>query len=340
MALAQSERQIPIRRSSMSSFLLLGALLLLALAVSLLVGRYPIPMLGSPETANEDLAWRLVFNLRLPRILSAFLTGMVLSASGAVLQMIFRNPLVDSGFLGVSPGAAFGASLAIIYLGGSVFAVQASAAIFAFSGLAAAYLLAKNIKIGDWVLRLVLAGIAVSAIFSAGTGMLKYMADPLRQLPEITFWLMGGLWAITWPDVVHILPVVIPGTAIMYLMRWRLNLLSLRDETAFSLGVSASRERVVILLAAVVATAVVVAKAGIVGWVGLIVPHIARRLVGSEAQVSLPASMLIGGIFVLLCDDIARAMLSGEIPLGILTSFIGAVLFIGLLMRGSLALRR
>ena len=185
-----------------------------------------------------------------------------------------------------------------------------------------------------------LSGIAVSAIYSAGTGVLKYMADPLKQLPDITFWLLGGLWGITWPDIVQILPVVVVSMVIIYLMRWRLNLLSMRDETAFSLGVTAGRERLVLLVAAVAATAAVVSKAGLVGWVGLIMPHIARRLVGSDAQRTLPAAMILGGLFVLLGDDLARTVLSGEIPLGIITSFFGAAIFVGLLMRGKLRSRR
>jgi len=252
--------------------------------------------------------------------------------------MIFRNPLVDSGFLGVSQGAAFGASLAIVFLGGTAVAVQGSAAVFAFLGLAASYILARRIRLGDWVLRLVMAGIAVSALYSAATGGIKYLADPNRHLPDIIFWMLGGLWAITWKDVLQILPVIVPCLVVLYLLRWRLNLLSLRDETAFSLGVAPGRERLILLVAAVASTAAAVSKAGQIAWVGLIVPHIARRIVGSDSQRALPASMLLGGVFVLLCDDLARTALAGEIPLGILTSFIGTALFLVLLLRRKLEL--
>ena len=312
----------------------LACVLVVLMVASLLMGRYPGPYFTSlQDLRDNELAQRLVLNLRLPRILAAVLVGMVLSASGAVFQMIFRNPLVDSGFLGVSAGASFGASLAIVALGGQAWKVQSAAAVFGMLGLAASYLLGQRIRYGDWVLRLVLAGIAVSALYSSGTSVLKYLADPLRQLPDITFWLLGGLWGITWPDVLQVLPVVVPCLVVIYLMRWRLNLLSMRDETAFSLGVSAGRERLVLLVAAVAATAAVVSKAGQVGWVGLIVPHIARRLVGADAQRTLPGAMLLGSFFVLLCDDLARVALPGEIPLGILTSFAGAAFFLGLLMR-------
>jgi iron complex transport system permease protein len=315
---------------------LLGAVLL-CLTGSVLLGRYPGPFLTPLSAIRDDrLALDLILNLRLPRIAAAFLFGMVLSASGAVFQMIFRNPLVDSGFLGVSQGAAFGASLAIVFGGGAAWAVQGSAAGFAVLGLAASYTLARRIRLGDWVLRLVLAGIAVSALFSSATGAIKYVADPNRHLPDITFWMLGGLWGITWKDVVQVLPVIVPCLLVLYGLRWRLNILSLRDETAFSLGVAPGRERLILLIAAVASTAAAVSKAGQIAWVGLIVPHIARRIVGSDAQRALPASMLIGSVFILLCDDLARTALPGEIPLGILTSFFGTILFLVLLLKRKL----
>ena len=319
---------------------IIAAAVVFVLVLSAFIGRYPRPGLTSvSDLLENELARTLVLHLRLPRILAAFLLGAVLSAAGAVFQMIFRNPLVDSGFLGVSSGAAFGASLGIVYFGGSALGVQSAAAAFAFIGLAASYLIARRIRWGDWVFRLVLAGISIGALYSAGTGILKYLADPQKQLPDITFWLLGGLWAITWPDLLQVLPVAVVGLVIMILMRWRLNLLAMRDETAFSLGITPGRERIVLLAAAVAATAVLVSKAGQITWVGLIVPHIARRIVGSDAQRMLPASILIGGIFVLVCDDLARAVLSGEIPLGILTSLFGTAIFIVLLSTRRLRLK-
>ena len=321
-------------------WLAIAALVFAVLAISLLLGRFPRPYISTPsELAGSSLGWKIFVSLRLPRVLAAFLLGLSLAAAGTVFQMIFRNPLVDSGFLGVSQGAAFGASLAIIFVGGTPWAVQSFAAAFAFLGLGASYFLARRIRLGDWVLRLVLAGIAVAALFSAGTGALKYVADPQRQLPDITFWLLGGLWGITWPDVFQILPLVAACLIVMFLMRWRLNILSMRDETAFSLGVAPGRERLILLFAATAATAAVVSKAGQIGWVGLIVPHIARRVVGSDAKRTLPAAMLLGGVFVLVCDDLARTALSGEIPLGILTSFFGTIIFLVLLMKRGLGTR-
>jgi len=316
-------------------------LLLLTILLSLLLGRYPGPYFTPLATLRENaLARTVVLNLRLPRILAAVFLGATLAAAGTTFQLIFRNPLVDAGFLGVSQGAAFGASLAIVFLGGTAAAVQGSAAAFAFVGLAASYLMAQRLRLGDWVLRLVMAGIGVSAFYAAGTGVIKYLADPLKQLPDITFWLLGGLWAITWRDILHILPVVAPALIIIYLMRWRLNLLALQDTTAFALGAVPGRERLVMLIAATAATAAVVSKAGQIGWVGLIVPHIARRVLGADAQLTVPGGMFIGALFVLGCDNLARTVLSGEIPLGILTSLIGALVFFSLLLRNDLELKK
>lgn len=301
------------------------------------LGRYPKPgFISIDQIRTDSLAQKLVLNLRIPRILTALLLGASLAAAGGVFQMIFSNPLVDPGFLGVSQGASFGAAFSIIFFGGSAWLIQGSAAFFACVGLALSYLLARRVRYGGWVLRLVLAGIAVSALFSSGLGILKYMADPLSQLPEITFWLLGGLWGITWSQLLTILPIVLIGLFIIYRMRWRLNVLSLSDETAFSLGVAPGRERTLLLIASVLATSAVISVAGMVSWVGLIMPHIARRIFGADSRYMIPASMLIGAIFTILCDDLARVLLAGEIPLGILTSLIGAAIFVYLMVKQKL----
>ncbi len=313
--------------------LILAAGLLAAAGLSLLLGRYPAPGLISwSQLTSDNLAARLVFGLRLPRLLTALLLGVTLSAAGMVFQLLFTNPLVEPGFLGVSQGAAFGAAFAILFLGHSMIVLQSSATFFALAGLGFSYLLARRLRYGGWILRLVLAGIAVSALFSAGLGLLKYLADPLSQLPEITYWLLGGLAGITWTRFLSVLPVVLPGLAIIYLYRWRLNLLALNDETSFALGATPGRERLLLILAAVLPTAALISITGIIGWVGLIMPHIARRLFAADTRFGMPATMLLGGLFTLLCDDLARTLLSGEIPLGILTSLFGALIFLGLMM--------
>ncbi|HEY9054143.1 MAG TPA: iron ABC transporter permease [Rectinemataceae bacterium] len=318
--------------------LLWAAIALAGLAVfSFLVGRYPAAPLSSPwRLAGDSMGILLLRNVRAPRIVAAIMLGASLGASGFCFQMLFGNPLADPGILGVSQGAAFGASLGIIIAGGGSPIVQLLAGVFAFAGLSSSYAVARRSRYGGWVLRLVLAGIAVSALFSSGVGVLKLVADPLRQLPEITFWLLGGLSGATWKQTLSIAPIVAASLAIMMAMRWRLNVLSLEDATAFSLGAAPSRERGIVLVAAVAAVASAVSISGIVGWVGLIVPQISRRLYGGDAQRSLPGSLLLGAIFTLACDDIARAALPGEIPLGIISSFLGAIVFMALMnARGS-----
>ena len=313
--------------------LVLAMLLLATVVLSLLVGRYPSPgFMPWSRLTGDELAGRLVWNLRLPRLLTALLLGMTLSAAGMVFQVLFSNPLVEPGFLGVSQGASFGAALAIVVLGGTALQTQVSAALFSLGGLGFSYLLARRLHYGGWVLRLVLAGIAVSAFFSAGLGMLKYMADPMRQLPEITFWLLGGLASITWEKLLTVLPVTLVGLLVLVLYRWRLNILALNEETSFSLGAAPGRERWLLIFAAVLPTAALISISGMIGWVGLIMPHIARRLFQADTRLSLPATMLLGGIFTMLCDDLARTLMAGEIPLGILTSLFGALIFLGLMM--------
>ncbi|HMA67672.1 MAG TPA: iron ABC transporter permease [Desulfosalsimonadaceae bacterium] len=320
------------RRFTLMLTLLAAAVLLIMLA-SVFIGRYPEPFWMPPALMGQDpLAKRLLLSLRLPRLLTALTLGMTLSAAGSVLQMIFRNPLVEPGFLGVSQGAAFGAALSILWFSSHPVTIELSATFFGLLGLLTSYWLSTRVRFGGWILRLILSGIAVSAIFSSGIGILKYIADPLSELPEITFWLLGGLYRVTWQDFVYVLPFAAVGLVTVWLMRWRLNLLCLHDATAFSLGASLTRERLILLVTIISATAALTAISGIIGWVGLIIPHIARRLAGASAEKSLPVAMLLGGGFTVASDTLARTMLAGEIPLGILTSAIGAVLFIYLMM--------
>jgi iron complex transport system permease protein len=336
---ARSHDRITTSRSQILFWLVV--LLLVTVCVSVFLGRYPKPGIISISQVQSDLlAQRLVLNLRIPRILTAVLLGASLAAAGGVFQMIFSNPLVDPGFLGVSQGASFGAAICIIFFSGSLWAIEGSAAFFACLALALSYFLARRVRYGGWVLRLVLAGIAVSALFSSGLGILKYLADPLSQLQEITFWLLGGLYSITWKQLLIILPVVLVCLYVIYRMRWRLNLLSLSDETAFSLGIAPGRERTLLLIVSVAATAAVTAVAGMVGWIGLIMPHIARRLFGADARYMIPGAMLIGATFTVLCDDLARILLAGEIPLGIITSLLGAAIFIYLMVRQKLPVKK
>lgn len=329
MIVNESEQKV---RTGRKILVVMAFVLLLGIGFSLLIGRYPsVKMLTPAEIRGDELATKLVMNLRFPRILIAILLGMSLSAAGLVFQMIFGNPLVEPGFLGVSQGASFGAAFAIIFLSNAAWMVQASAAVFALLGLALSYFLAHRLRYGGWVLRLILAGIAISALFSSGVGLLKYMADPLTQLPEITFWLLGGLSSSTWNQFYSILPAVAVSLIVLILFRWRLNLLTLSDAASFSMGASPKIERGIMLGAAVLAVASVISVSGMVTWVGLIIPHIARRIFGADSRLTLPATLFLGGLFTLICDDFARILLPGEIPLGIITSLFGAVSFILLL---------
>lgn len=314
---------------------LIAALGLLAAGIlfSLLLGRYPQPGLLLPGDWSDPVVGALLWHSRLPRIVAALLLGMTLAGAGTVFQMILANPLVEPGFLGVSQGGAFGAALGIVLLGGSAAAVQGLSLLFAAAGLALSYFLARRIRFGGWILRLVLSGMAVSALFTALLGLIKYNADPLAELPEIAYWMLGGLWGITWIEVIRILPLTLLPLTLLWLFRWRLNLLSLEDAASFSLGGSPGRLRIILLLCGAAATAAVVSVSGIVSWVGLMVPAAARRITGSDARRSLPLSMIYGALFVLLCDDAARTLFPGEIPLGIVTALLGALLFLLLFTR-------
>jgi iron complex transport system permease protein len=319
---------------------MLSAALVVICVLNLLLGRYPQPGFISIAMFREDELMRnIILNLRLPRLLTALLLGMSLGSAGQVFQMLFANPLVEPGFLGVSQGAAFGAGIAVIYLGNASWLVQATATLCGFAGLFLSYVLAHRIRFGGWILRLVLAGISVSALFTAGMGILKYMADPLQELPELTFWMLGGLWNANWRHVVTTVPVVLPALVVLSSLRWRLNVLALNDEVVHSLGVSPGRERTLLLGAAVAATAVMISVSGLVAWVGLIVPHLARRLFAVDTRMSLPGSMLIGALFTVMCDGIARTAMAGEIPLGVLTSLVGAAFFLFLMSTRRKAVR-
>lgn len=330
----------PGRRARSSGLALLLAGLVVVAGLSLFAGRYPAPYWTPPSLLSSDeLARRLVLGLRLPRLLAAVMMGASLAGAGLVFQMVFRNPLVEAGFLGVSQGAAFGAALSLLAWQASPLMSELSATAFALLGLSLSFLLARRLRYGGWVLRLILSGIAISALFSAGVGVLKYAADPLSQLPAITFWLLGGLWGTTWSEGLFLLAPVVVSLFVVWALRWRINLLTLSDESALSLGSRPGRERGLLLLAAVVAVACVTAVGGIVGWVGLLVPHMARRLFGADATHALPASILLGATFVVVCDTAARTLLGGEIPLGILTSLLGASGFAWLMMRAGVHLR-
>ncbi|WP_240986699.1 FecCD family ABC transporter permease [Acididesulfobacillus acetoxydans] len=273
----------------------------------------------------------VVFEVRLPRILAAMAVGAALSASGAAYQGMFKNPLVSPDILGASAGAAFGAALAIYY-SWNITGIEVSAFLFGLMAVLLAYYLSRKIR-HDPMLALVLAGILIGTLFTSFTSLIKYLADPYDKLPAITFWLMGSLAAVTPKDIATAAVPMFIGGLPLYLLRWRINVLSLGDEEAQALGLETGRLRLVVILCSTLMTAAAVSISGLVGWVGLIVPHLARMIVGPNYKVLLPASLFLGGAYLLLVDDLARTAASVEIPLGILTSLIGAPFFIYLLLR-------
>ncbi len=300
---------------------------------TLLMGRYgggvgdALRALFSTDTS--DVLHSLILRVRLPRALAALLVGANLAASGAVLQGLFRNPLVDARILGVSSGAAFGASLAIL-LSGSALAVQAGA--FAFALLAMACVLAIGWRMGAAPLVLLLVGIAVSALFDSLLGLVKVVADPLSKLPSITYWLLGGLSGASWSTLAPLAALSVLGLGFLVLVRWRLNLLTLGDDEAASLGVRVRPLRAAMVVAASVLIAASVSQAGMIGWIGLVVPHVARAWVGPDHARLLPASAALGAAVLLALDTVARTALPSEIPLGILTGLLGVPAFLFLLV--------
>ena len=322
--------KLPFREETHQKiFWILAAALILTAGVSLLAGRYPQPgMLSIAEIQKDPLAIKILLNLRLPRILTAIIVGSVLSTAGLVFQQTFSNPLVEPGFLGITPGAAFGAAVSIILFSGNVIAIQLGSALFAFIGLGLSVFISSRVYARNDRMSLVFSGIIVSALFSSGLGIVKYLADPFSQLPEITFWLLGGLWSTTWGKLIPVLIPVIISLVMLFLFRWRLNLLGLDDQVSYSVGFDVKREKRLYLFVAVLGTALITSIAGIISWVGLIIPTIARLLFGGNLRQTFPATLLLGGLFVLVCDSIGRIFFAGEIPLGILTSLFGCLAFL------------
>jgi iron complex transport system permease protein len=275
----------------------------------------------------------VIWNIRLPRVLAAMLVGAALAAAGASYQVLFRNPLVSPDILGVSSGAALGAVCGI-FLSLPVIAIQGFAFLGGMGAVVLVIFVAQAVPRVDQTLVLVLTGVVMGALVGAATSLLKVMADPYDQLPAITFWLLGSLASITRADLGPVLPAVITGLVPLVLLRWRINLLSLGDDEARALGVDAPRLRLVVIAAATLITASVVAVAGIVGWVGLVIPHIARMIVGPGFATVLPVSAILGAGYLLLVDTLCRTLSTIEIPLGILTAVLGAPFFLYLLARG------
>lgn len=319
----------------------LGFVLVVAAAISLLLGRYPIdPIQAAAMLVNQivplDPIWTdqqaiLFFNVRLPRVLLALMVGCCLAVAGAAYQGTFQNPLVSPDILGASQGAAFGAAVAIL-LGLSSFMTSVFAFGFALFTVLLVLLISARAR-GNHMMVVVLAGVMVSSLFQAGVSYAKLVADPTDELADITYWLMGSLTGANMREIGMVFPVMLVGCAVLFCLRWRINILTMGDDEAATMGVNAKRTRIVVIIAATLVTASSVCVTGMIGWVGLIIPHLCRMLVGADYRRLIPASVLMGASFLLIVDDIARLATTAEIPIGILTAFVGAPFFLYLITR-------
>jgi iron complex transport system permease protein len=336
---AGARKTLSVGRASI--FVGLAALLGLLMLGAALVGAYPIApgamvaaigrwLTGAASQGQVDT---VLFDIRLPRVLAAVVVGAAIAASGAAYQTLFRNPLVSPDILGVSTGAGLGAVLGI-FLSLPVAGIQLCAFAVGLATVGLVYAIASLVHGREPILVLVLAGVVVGSLAGAAISLLKIMADPYDQLPAIVFWLLGSLSAIRKGEVWGAAPLVLIGLVPLVLLRWRINVLSLGDEEAKALGVEAGRLRLFVIAAATLMTASVVAISGVIGWVGLVIPHVARMIVGPSFDRLLPTAMLLGASYLLMVDTLARTMARIEIPIGILTAIIGAPFFLWLLARG------
>jgi len=329
-----------LTRSAAPGLAIAIAVLIAGLLLAFTVGRYPVSLaelanvlfskLTSHRADVSPAVESVIMQVRGPRVLAATLVGAALAVAGTAFQGLFRNPLVSPDILGASSGAALGAVIGIFFSLG-VIAIQVFAFVGGLLAVAAVYVIGSAVRSRDPILVLVLTGVVVGALLGAGVGLVKYLADPYNQLPAMTFWLLGSLAATSVSDLLPLLGPVAVGTIVLVALRWRMNVMSLPEEEARALGVSTGPLRVAIVAAATLVTSASVATSGIIGWIGLVVPHLARALVGPDFPKLLPASALLGGGFLLFIDTLARTAAPVEIPLGILTAVIGTPFFIWLL---------
>src|SRR5262245_61223600 len=322
--------------------LLLVAALVAALAFALAVGPYPLGIADVLHGAARSLGLEdgaptpgeIVFGrVRLPRVAAGMLVGAALAGAGTAYQTLFRNPLVSPDILGVATGAGLGAVIGIL-LSLPVAGIQMLAFLLGLGTVALVYLIAAALHGLDRTLVLVLSGVVVGALAGACISLVKILADPYDQLPAITFWLLGSLAGVKLADLAIVAPLVLAGLVPLVLLRWRIGVLPLGDDEARALGVDVPRLRAIVIAAATLMTASVVAISGVIGWIGLMIPHIARMIVGPNFDRLLPAAMLLGAAFMLVVDTLGRNLARIETPIGILTALLGAPFFLWLLARG------
>lgn len=300
--------------------------------LSRLLSLLHLPALKLPAPTWDAAAATVFLQVRLPRVTAAALIGAALSAAGASYQGLFRNPMVSPDILGASSGAGCGAALAILCALGR-FGITAAAFGFGLAAVLLAYALSRASRI-DSMLSMVLSGMMISSLFTAATSFVKLAADPNEALPAITYWLMGSLNSVRGADAAFLAVPVAAGLFILWLLRWRINLLTVGEEEAESMGVNTRRLRLVVIACATLMTAACVAVSGLIGWIGLVIPHFCRLLFGYDYRRLLPASALLGATFLIVVDDAARLITTSELPIGILTAFVGAPVFAWLILTG------
>ena len=335
-----------IKASNKKSFIattLVIALLIATILISFNVGRYSVSIDNVVKILFKDVfhfekTWQdvyetIVWNVRMPRIIAAILVGAALSVAGATYQGLFRNPMVSPDILGASAGASVGACFMMLLNQNGV-VIQMASFIFGLVAVALTYNLSKAIsKSTDSVLMLVLCGLIVSTLFQAFVSIIKYVADTDSQLPEITYWLMGSIAKVTYKDILFFGIPFLVGTIPIMLIRWQLNVMSFGEDEAKAMGINVRYIRLVCIVCSTLLTAGVVSIAGTVGWVGLMIPHLVRFIVGPNNDKLLPMSFLVGALFMLIVDNVCRSALAYEIPLGVLTSLLGAPFFILILSK-------
>ncbi len=325
------------RRGALSFLVFL--LPFIAVIICIGIGRYHITpiesfkILLSPLTGEEvnPQGWSVVMNIRMPRILLSMFVGAGLAVAGASFQSLFSNPLATPDTLGVATGASFGAVLALLFTK-NILVVQIAALVMGLLALGCTCLISR-INGKSTILMVVLGGMVVSSLFNALISLVKYVADPQDDLPAITYWLMGSMSRATYKGLLVGVPLIIAGILILYLLRWRLNILSLPEDECQSLGVDVKKMRLLVMFASTLITASCVSLCGQVGWVGLLIPHAARMLYGSDNRKVIPVSIALGSSFMVFMDTASRAATAAEIPVSILTAIIGAPFFIILLWK-------
>lgn len=323
-------------------FTILVVIFIVVFFGSFMLGRYPV---SPPELMKiilsgiidipqswPDAAENVIFQIRLPRVLAAAIIGAALSIAGVSYQGMFQNPMVSSDILGASSGAGFGAALAIL-LGAGYMGISVAAFLFGLAAVMLAYGISRVSRINA-TLAMILAGMMIGSLFTSCTSFVKLVADTEQTLPAITYWLMGSLVSIKPQDVAFAIVPIIAGSVPLFLLKWRMNLLTVGEEEAQAMGINTRALRLVVIVCATLLTASSVAISGMIGWVGLVIPHFCRMIFGYDYRKIIPASALFGATFLMVVDNIARLATTAEIPLGILTSFVGAPIFVYLILKG------